>query len=103
MKLFKNYKRLYEIEVSNRKLLEEKKKELSNENVDYQIKIQDQTNEIRTLKEEVARLKIELEDLQGFKKQSDDCIVALKKEKSVLKRKITNLQKEMRESNGEAN
>ena len=103
MKLFKNYKRLYEIEVSNRKLLEEKKKELSNENVDYQIKIQDQTNEIRTLKEEVAKLKIELEDLQGFKKQSDDCIVALKKEKSVLKRKITNLQKEMRESNGEAN
>ena len=103
MKLFKNYKRLYEIEVSNRKLLEEKKKELSNENVDYQIKIQDQTNEIRTLKEDVAKLKIELEDLQGFKKQSDDCIVALKKEKSVLKRKITNLQKEMRESNGEAN
>lgn len=98
MKLFKNYKRLYEIEVSNRKLLEEKKKELSNENVDYQIKIQDQTNEIRTLKEEVAKLKIELEDLQGFKKQSDDCIVALKKEKSVLKRKITNLQKEMREA-----
>ena len=103
MNLFKNYKRLYEIEVSNRKLLEKKKKELSNENVDYQIKIQDQTNEIRTLKEEVAKLKIELEDLQGFKKQSDDCIVALKKEKSVLKRKITNLQKEMRESNGEAN
>lgn len=103
MSLFKNYKRLYEIEVSNRKLLEKKKKELSNENVDYQIKIQDQTNEIRTLKEEVAKLKIELEDLQGFKKQSDDCIVALKKEKSVLKRKITNLQKEMRESNGEAN
>lgn len=98
MKLFKNYKRLYEIEVSNRKILEEKKKELSNENVDYQIKIQDQTNEIRTLKEEVAKLKIELEDLQGFKKQSDDCIVALKKEKSVLKRKITNLQKEMREA-----
>ena len=103
MNLFKNYKRLYEIEVSNRKLLEEKKKELSNENVDYQIKIQDQTNEIRTLKEEVAKLKIELEDLQGFKKQSDDCIVALKKEKSVLKRKITNLQKEMRESNAETN
>lgn len=103
MNLFKNYKRLYEIEVSNRKLLEKKKKELSNENVDYQIKIQDQTNEIRTLKEEVAKLKIELEDLQGFKKQSDDCIVALRKEKSVLKRKITNLQKEMRESNGETN
>lgn len=95
MKLFKNYKRLYEIEVHNRKMLEERKKQLSKENIDHQIKIQDQTNEIRTLKEEVAKLKIELEDLQGFKKQSDDCIVALKKEKSVLKRKITNLQKEM--------
>ena len=103
MKLFKNYKRLYEIEVHNRKMLEERKKQLSKENIDHQIKIQDQTNEIRTLKEEVAKLKIELEDLQGFKKQSDDCIVALKKEKSVLKRKITNLQKEMRESNGETN
>lgn len=103
MNLFKNYKRLYEIEVHNRKMLEDRKKQLSKENVDYQIKIQDQTNEIRTLKEEVAKLKIELEDLQGFKKQSDDCIVALKKEKSVLKRKITNLQKEMRESNGETN
>ena len=100
MNLFKNYKRLYEIELHNRKMLEDRKKQLSKENVDYQIKIQDQTNEIRTLKEEVAKLKIELEDLQGFKKQSDDCIVALKKEKSVLKRKITNLQKEMRESNG---
>ena len=95
MKLFKNYKRLYEIEVHNRKMLEDRKKELSKENVDYQIKIQDQSNEIRTLKEEVAKLKIELEDLKGFKKQSDDCIVALKKEKSVLKRKITNLQKEI--------
>ena len=95
MNLFKNYKRLYEIEVHNRKMLEDRKKQLSKENIDYQIKIQDQTNEIRTLKEEVAKLKIELEDLQGFKKQSDDCIVALKKEKSVLKRKITNLQKEM--------
>ena len=95
MKLFKNYKRLYEIEVHNRKMLEERKKQLSKENIDHQIKIQDQTNEIRTLKEEVAKLKIELEDLQGFKKQSDDCIIALKKEKSVLKRKITNLQKEM--------
>ena len=103
MNLFKNYKRLYEIEVHNRKMLEDRKKQLSKENVDYQIKIQDQTNEIRTLKEEVAKLKIELEDLQGFKQQSDDCIVALKKEKSVLKRKITNLQKEMRESNGETN
>ena len=103
MNLFKNYKRLYEIELHNRKMLEDRKKQLSKENVDYQIKIQDQTNEIRTLKEEVAKLKIELEDLQGFKKQSDDCIVALKKEKSVLKRKITNLQKEMRESNGETN
>ena len=96
MKLFKNYKRLYEIEVHNRKMLEDRKKQLSKENIDYQIKIQDQTNEIRTLKEEVAKLKIELEDLQGFKKQSDDCIVALKKEKSVLKRKITNLQKEIK-------
>ena len=100
MKLFKNYKRLYEIEVSNRKLLEDRKKELYDKNIEYQIEIQDQTNEIRTLKEEVAKLKIELEDLQGFKKQSDDCIVALKKERTNLKRKITNLQKEMGVENG---
>ena len=71
MKLFKNYKRLYEIEVHNRKMLEERKKQLSKENIDHQIKIQDQTNEIRTLKEEVAKLKIELEDLQGFKKKNN--------------------------------
>ena len=58
MNLFKNYKRLYEIELHNRKMLEDRKKQLSKENVDYQIKIQDQTNEIRTLKEEVAKLKI---------------------------------------------
>ena len=67
MKLFKNYKKLYEIEVSNRKILEDRKKELYDKNIEYQIEIQDQTNEIRTLKEEVAKLKIELEDLQGFK------------------------------------
>ena len=44
MKLFKNYKKLYEIEVSNRKILEDRKKELYDKNIEYQIEIQDQIN-----------------------------------------------------------
>lgn len=77
MKIFKNYKNLYNVELHNRKIYEERYKELYDENI--------------KLQELVAQLKIELEDLGGFYIQEKECSEALRKERKKLRSMITKL------------
>lgn len=111
MKLFKNkYKELYFIEVENRKKYEKRYREIKKENEDLQVekgyaelnqKVEKLMNEnyelgceVRALKEELAKTKIELEDTKGFLKQEKECSNALRKERTKLRREVTNLKKE---------
>ena len=101
----KNYKTLYETELSNRKLFEQRYKEIHDQYVELQkgsgiaelrkenaklvvendfLKANAEAlykEENKKLKEENAKLKIELEDLKGFKQQDEQCIKALKEER----------------------
>ena len=77
----KYYKNLYECEINNRKLLMEQNSRLSNERIKRD--------------EENAKLRIELEDLNGFYIQEKECSNALRKERTKLKREITMLKKEL--------
>lgn len=113
MKLFKNYKKLYETEVQNRKAYEKRYKEIKKENeelqketglADLRVKYEKVLNEkfeedvlIRKLKEELAKVKIELEDTQGFLTQETQAKEVLKKERANLKRELTNLKKKLKE------
>ena len=84
MKLFKNYKKLYENELDNRKKLINQCSKLSAENVDYQ-------KEIQCYKEKSGKLEIELEDTKGFLEQEKEAKETLKKERTKLRRMITEL------------
>ena len=76
-----DYKELYEIELHNRKMYEEKYKETRKENVNLQketgladlrkkmMELADQVEALKPLKEENAKLKLELEDTKGFLEQ----------------------------------
>lgn len=101
----KNYKTLYETELNNRKLFEQRYKEIHDQYVELQkgsgiaelrkenaklvvendfLKANAKAmykEENKKLKEEIAKLKIELEDLKGFKQQDEQCIKALKEER----------------------
>lgn len=63
MKLFKNYKKLYEIEKNNNKILTERNLELHKSYVAYQKEMK--KYELKQ-EETIARLKIELEDTKGY-------------------------------------
>lgn len=82
--LFRNYKKLYKIEVSNRKLLEDRKKELYETNIELQ-------NQMKLLMKDKAELTIKLEDIVGFLEQEKQCSEALRKERTKLRKKITKL------------
>lgn len=108
MKLFKNYKKLYETELNNRKVLDEAKRILSADCKKYQLdlveirsQLQLKELEIKDLKEKYAKVRIELEDTQAYLKQEKEVSNALRKERISLKRKITNLKKG--EQNGKEN
>ena len=100
MKLFKNYKKLYQTELNNRKVLEEARRELSKDCKKYQeernmaltesINLQD---EIKELKEKYAKVRIELEDTKAYLEQEKQVSTALRKERASLKRKLTNNSK----------
>nr|DAU14523.1 MAG TPA: centrosomin [Caudoviricetes sp.] len=101
----KDYKTLYETELNNRKLFEQRYREIHEQYVKLQkesgiaelrkdnLALQKENeflkenaknlfeNENKKLKEENARLRIELDDLRGFKQQDEQCIIALKKER----------------------
>lgn len=98
----KDYKTLYETELNNRKLYEQRYKEIHRKYIELQnssgiaelrkenLKLTVENDflkdnaeklyqdKIKQLKEENARLKIELEDLKGFKEQDEQYIKALK-------------------------
>lgn len=81
MKLFKNYKKLYLAELENRKKLINQNSNLSKERIGA--------------KEEVARLKVELENTLGFLNQEKEAKEELKKQRTKLRREITMLKKEI--------
>lgn len=98
----KDYKTLYKTELNNRKLYEQRYKEIHGKYIELQnssgiaelrkenLKLTVENDflkdnaeklyqdKIKQLKEENARLKIELEDLKGFKEQDEQYIKALK-------------------------
>ena len=88
MKLFKNYKKLYETAKSNQDKLIEQCSKIGAENVNYQ-------KELKLYKEKCARLTCDLEDLDYELEKTTKERDALKKEKANLKRKLTNIQKEL--------
>ena len=94
MKLFKNYKKLYKVELENRKKLITQCSNLGKENVNYQ-------KQIQMYKERCARLTIDLEDVDNLLKVETQKNVALKKEVTNLKRKNTILGKELNKDGGE--
>lgn len=85
MKLFKNYKKLYGIELNNRKLYELRYKQVYDSNVEYQ-------KEIKRLKIELAKVKIQLEDTEGFLRQEKQLTNALR-ERATRRSKTTNIKK----------
>lgn len=70
------YKQLYEIELNNRKLYEKRYKEIYEEN----LKLQESTG-IAELRKENTKLKLELEDTQGFLAQEKQAKEVLLKER----------------------
>lgn len=84
MKIFKNYKKLYSIEKENTKKLINQCSKLGTENVNYQKKI-------KKLTEECAKLTIELEDTKGFLAQETEAKEELKKQRTKLRKMITEL------------
>lgn len=98
----KDYKTLYETELNNRKLYEQRYKEIHRKYIELQnssgiaelrkenLKLTVENDflkdnaeklyqdKIKQLKEENARLRIELEDLKGFKEQDEQYIKVLK-------------------------
>lgn len=77
MKLFKNYKKLYLAELDNRIKLTNQNSKLSAERVEA--------------KQETAKLKLELEDTEGFLQQEIEAKEALLKERTKLRKMITKL------------
>ena len=86
--IFKNYRKLYKIELNNRKLLEERKRELSEANIDLQ-------KEIQLLRKDRTEVILELENTCNFLQQEKECSEALRRERTKLRRQITNLKKEL--------
>lgn len=85
-KRFNKTKENLDTQMSNNKLLNEHNMKLRKENIEYQEISND-------LKLQVAQLKAEIADLKGFRKQDEEVIKELKKERTVLRRKITILEK----------
>lgn len=84
MKLFKNYKKLYNNELENRKLLIKQNSELSKRRIDSDI-------ENKKLREENTQLKIVNEDLNGFYFQEKEAKEELLKQRKQLRSMITKL------------
>lgn len=76
-KIEKNkYKTLYETELHNRKMYEKRYKEVIQENIELQ-----KSTGIAELRKEIAKLKLELEDTQGFLAQERQAKEELLKER----------------------
>lgn len=86
MSLFKNYKKLYKVELENRAKLIQQNSDLSADNVKYQ-------KEAKAYKEKCARLTVDLEDIDYTLEKTTRELEAIKKEKANLKRENTKLKK----------
>ena len=86
MGIFKNYKRLYEIEKENNKLLMIRKRELYNENIKLQ-------KELKKEKENNTKLIFELEDVKGFLEQEKQAKEELLRQKKVEKKVVKKVEK----------
>lgn len=76
-KIKKNkYKTLYETELHNRKMYEKRYKEVIQENIELQ-----KSTGMSELRKEIAKLKLELEDTQGFLAQERQAKEELLKER----------------------
>ena len=90
MALFKNYKKLYETELNNRKMYEKRYREKDRQYQDLQRNkgVGKMRNELMKLKDtnyelkvQVAQLKLDIEDLRGFLQQETQAKEYLKKER----------------------
>ena len=90
MELFKNYKKLYETELNNRKMYEKRYREKEKQYIDLQKnkgigelkkQLMKSKDIIYDLKAQVAQLKFDVEDLRGFYEQEKAAKEYLKKER----------------------
>ena len=88
MKIFKNYKKLYETAKANQNKLIEQCSKIGAENVCYQ-------HDLKAYKEKCARLTCDLEDVDNLLKVETQKLTSAKKEIANLKRKNTRLNKEL--------
>lgn len=103
MKLFKNYKKLYQAELQNRKLFEERYKQLKAQDEEWQKNnIANLRLEIRTLKEKVVGLTFDLEDTRGFLNQEKECNNALREKIEKLKKQNKKLKENVSEKDVQA-
>lgn len=96
MRLFKNYKKLYESTKNNLKVMQERNADLYERCIVYQEQAKDHE---KKLKEKIAKLSFELEDTQGFLEQEKACSEALRKERTKLKTKLTKVINALAEYN----
>ena len=82
----------YDVLKNNIKILQERNEDLYKRDIEHQKQYQ---AELKKKNEQIAKLKIELEDTAGFLKQETEAKEALKKERTKLKREITMLKKEL--------
>lgn len=82
----------YDLLKNNIKILQARNEDLYKRNIAHQEQYQ---AELKKRSEEIARLKIELEDTRGFLEQETQAKEALKKERTKLRREITMLKKEL--------
>lgn len=93
MGIFKRYKKLYETEKENNKLLMIRKRELYNENIKLQ-------KELKKEKENNTKLIFELEDVKAFLEQEKQAKEELLRQKKVEKKGVKKVEKtEKKEKN----
>lgn len=94
MSILKNWKGLYNTEKNNRKLYEDRYKEIYSKNIEYQKLIKD-------LKYRLTKARIDLEDTKGFLKQEKEVSYALRQERNKLLTKNKTLRQQIKELKGE--
>ena len=96
MGIFKNYKKLYESTKNNLKVMQERNADLYERCILYQEQAKDHE---KKLKEKIAKLSFELEDVNGFLQQEKECSEALRKERTKLRKQIKKLGGEWNNEN----
>ena len=82
----------YELLKNNIKVLQARNEDLYKRDIAHQEQYQ---KKLKKKNEQIAKLKIELEDTYGFLAQETEAKEALKKERTKLRREITMLKKEL--------